>query len=388
MVALLAMNCENRDSLERVTEQITFPSDRYSSLPHLVNGADGRLYLSWVEQSADSAFFRYSEWQSDAWSSPEDIAWGADWFVNWADYPQMTTNFKGEMLAYVLAKSGEDTYAYDVMLTNPDWATSVKLHHDNTQTEHGFATMLPLNDGYFQVAWLDGRETVDGGPMTLRTALVDSEGDAFDQRVLDDRVCDCCQTSGATTDRGYVYVYRDRSENEVRDIAIVRGAGTMATRPQIVYEDNWQIEGCPVNGPEVDAIGNNLAVAWFTAAKDQPKVSVIFSEDGGAIFGDRIVLDDEKPLGRVDLEMLDAESAVVSWLGREKGEVVVKARWANKYGLLGKTVIVAASDEARDSGFPQMEQFGEAMYFAWTSNAEDFSTIRTARIQLSLFSGN
>ena len=55
------------------------------------------------------------------------------------------------------------------------------------------------------------------GNMTIRTAFVaDSIGPGVP---LDDRVCECCSTSAAMTANGPVIVYRDRSADEVRDIA-------------------------------------------------------------------------------------------------------------------------------------------------------------------------
>jgi hypothetical protein len=40
------------------------------------------------------------------------------------------------------------------------------------------------------------------------------------EALLDGRVCECCQTSSASTPDGMAVVYRDRSEKEVRDISI------------------------------------------------------------------------------------------------------------------------------------------------------------------------
>ena len=47
---------------------------------------------------------------------------------------------------------------------------------------------------------------------------------------------------------GPVVVYRDRSEQEIRDISIVRLHDGKWSQPSSVFEDNWKINGCPVNG--------------------------------------------------------------------------------------------------------------------------------------------
>ncbi len=58
--------------------------------------------------------------------------------------------------------------------------------------------------------------------MTIRGAIIDKQGNKSGEWELDNRVCDCCQTSTAITANGPIVVYRDRSDEEIRDISIVR----------------------------------------------------------------------------------------------------------------------------------------------------------------------
>jgi hypothetical protein len=236
--------------------------------------------------------------------------------------------------------------------------------------------MLPQSDNSFQLAWLDGRNTFSegqehSGAMTLRSAILDVNGALSEELELDDRVCDCCQTGGAITDNGPILVYRDRSESEERDIAIVRLVNGSWTAPKTIYEDHWEIVGCPVNGPRAYAIGNNLAVAWFSAAGNKPQVKIIFSKDGGEHFSKALTIDDQYPLGRVDVVLLDKDRAMVSWLGKEGTQSLIKARVAHRSGLLESPIVIAESDEARGSGFPQMAIYHEQVYFAWSQLLEN-----------------
>ena len=73
-------------------------------------------------------------------------------------------------------------------------------HRDNTQTEHGFVSLIPLSDGRLGAVWLDGRnmknmkETEEHAPasesMTLRYAAIDADGKLSDETQLDERVCE------------------------------------------------------------------------------------------------------------------------------------------------------------------------------------------------------
>jgi hypothetical protein len=212
--------------------------------------------------------------------------------------------------------------------------------------------------------------------MTIRGAIVDKAGKKSSEWELDNRVCDCCQTSAAITTNGPVVVYRDRSNNEVRDISIVRLVNGEWTEPKTIFADNWKIEGCPVNGPRIVAEGNNLAVAWFSSPEKNAQVNVAFSKDGGATFSNPVRVDEGKALGRVDIVLMDEETAMVCWM---EG-LVIKATRVYNTGKKEPSMIIASSSESRSSGFPQMTKSGNQIVFAWTD--EKTKTIRIAHLAL------
>ncbi|MEP1096034.1 MAG: hypothetical protein ABJG78_13050 [Cyclobacteriaceae bacterium] len=378
---LLACSRPTKEESKNVDlEKITIPIGDNASLPYLITGEDESLYFSWVEKK-DSGWveLKYSKMVDNVWSAPAVIARGNDWFVNWADYPMVAVDSDGNMLAHYLAKSASGTYAYDVNIVMKKagesvWSDAMIPHDDNTPTEHGFATMLPQGNGSFQISWLDGRNTGGGdheshgggGAMTIRTAVLDMDGNLTEENVLDQRVCDCCQTTGANTTNGPVVLYRDRSEMEIRDLSIVRKINQAWTKSVPVYQDNWNIAGCPVNGPRVDAAGNTLAVAWYSAANNQPEVKVAFSSNGGETFDQPIMIDQTSPLGRVDLAMINEQKAIVSWLTSENGKTVIKTQFVEANGALSEPMNIAETSESRGSGFPQLEKFGDEVYVAWT----------------------
>ena len=204
------------------------------------------------------------------------------------------------------------------------------------------------------------------GEMTLRYVKIKRDGTLTDEAVLDARVCECCQTSAAMTADGPVVVYRDRSENETRDISIVRLVNGQWSAPRTVVPDNWQINGCPVNGPSVAADGRRVAVAWFTAVNNQPRVKLAFSNDAGASFGAPITIDDGNPAGRVETLLLADGSALVCWLEKLPEGGAVRVRRVRPEGKLAAASTVAPSGSARSNGFPQMVRAGKLLVFAWT----------------------
>jgi hypothetical protein len=174
-----------------------------------------------------------------------------------------------------------------------------------------------------------------------------------------------------------VVVYRDRSDEEIRDMSIVRLVNNEWTSPQPIRNDEWKIAGCPVNGPRISSIENNVVVAWFTAASDSAKVNVAFSANSGETFDDPIRIDEGKTIGRVDIVLLNADKAVVSWM---EGSAI-KARIIHRNGEKDSPWEIANSSGARSSGFPQMTRARDQLLFAWTDDEE--KTIKTASMSIS-----
>ena len=85
--------------------------------PNLSVAPDGRVLLSWIERLGDGRHaLHFSVKQGDGWSAPRVIAEGADWFVNWADFPSIVALPDRSLAAHWLVKSAAATYAYDVRI--------------------------------------------------------------------------------------------------------------------------------------------------------------------------------------------------------------------------------------------------------------------------------
>lgn len=377
-----------------VIEKLDSPAKIGSAEPNLYRGADGRIYLTWIEQKGDKGHaLLFAVRNGSGWSEPKTIVEGENLFVNWADFPSMVVLPDGALVAHWLVKSTADAHAYDVNIARSTdngrtWSKPVVPHRDGTSTEHGFVSMFPRpnSNGRAAAIWLDGRNfkenSHDGhgssaNEMNLRYATIDAKGQVSEDVLLDSRVCDCCQTSAALTSEGAIVVYRDRSKKEIRDISVVRFRKGRWTEPRIVSPDGWEIHGCPVNGPSVSADGKRVAVAWFTAANETPRVKVVFSIDAGATFASPTMVDEGSPVGRVDVLMLADGSAIVSWLERTAKGGEVKVRRVRPDGSREEATTVAESSAARSSGFPQMARSGDEITFAWTDPGTP-SKVRTA----------
>jgi hypothetical protein len=397
VVVILIMSCsDNKNGSQKLSSilpnvtALNSPAGDSCAEPYLFTDKNGTLYLSWIEKRNKESKLCYSVLVNDIWSDPVVIAAGNNWFVNWADYPVVSSDGSQHLIAHFLEKSDTAKFAYDIKVTSSidggkTWSNPKTLHDDAKKAEHGFVSIIPFNDQFF-ITWLDGRKTASeeghgghsghGGEMTLRAAFMDKNGNKTNEWELDDKICDCCQTTAAITNEGPVVVYRDRSDEEIRDMSIVRFINGSWTKPKRIHEDNWQIKACPVNGPRVDAINNDLAIAWFSMKDKKGEVKIIFSNNGGETFSKAIHVDEGKAIGRVDVAMLDSSSAVVSWL---EGSSIKFAK-IHSSGTKEPSINVAPISEKRSSGFPQMSLSGNKLFFAWTDDVA--KTIRVGVITL------
>ena len=356
---------------------------------------DKDLFISWTEQVLDSNFLYVTKLEGDSWSNKKLITKGTDWFVNWADFPSISyNNLSNSIFSFHLQKSSEETFSYDVnyhINSKETWKDMNKIHDDNTFSEHGFVSSIPYKDG-FMVSWLDGRNTYGvgdhghaKGAMTIRSAVLDFNGNIVSQNVIDEMVCECCQTSMAISGDIPIVVYRNRSDSEIRDIYYSRYIDSNWSDPKPVHDDGWEINGCPVNGPNVDSYGDNVVVSWFSASNGRPKVNLKFSTDNGRTFGDKILIDevDNSPLGRVDIELISETEAIISWLSTVDGKGKLLIRKIKTNGEIGLIKVVDEISTERSTGFPQIEEFNDDVYISWTDNSESGKKVRVTKIPLS-----
>lgn len=367
-------------------EDFSSPSMNNGAQPYLLGSGEG-LFMSWQESSDSEHFLKYSRLSGEGWSDPVELASGSNWFINWADFPSLSINSDGGILSHYLPKSGESTYAYDINVVMGNDGKSFKLHDDTTQTEHGFVSSTALKDNKFLITWLDGRNTTmddhhHGGAMNLRAAILNSSGEKENEWLLDEKVCDCCQTSTTLTASGPFVVYRDRSDEEIRDIAFTRYIDGAWTAPEKIADDQWQINGCPVNGPQVTSSGKNVAVAWYSGKDGSPGVYLATSNDGGNSFSPPLVVDNESTIGRVDAVIDEDENIWVSYVSTDNKDAFLKVTQFSKNGEVLNESSIASLETSRKSGFPQMELFKKNLYFAWT-NEEDPEGISIKRLTIN-----
>lgn len=367
-------------ALALAPDTVEFAGPPGSGKPSLAVGRDGRVILTWLEPTtAERYALRYAVRTSGRWSAPATIRESDRFFVNWADFPSLVETRDGQWVAHWLEKTAAKPYAYHVMLMvsrdqGRSWGKPFPAHRDQSDTEHGFVSMVPHPEGGADISWLDGRNMggKSRGDMTVRTTRLRADGTLGEERELDARSCECCQTRIARTSTGLVAAWRDRSATEVRDIAVSWERDSRWSTPTVPVADGWEHRACPVNGPALVADGQRVSLVWYTGVNDQPRVYLAQSTDGGRTFGARARVDEGATLGRVDAVSLGGGRTLIAYLESLSNERAAwRIRVAGADGRLSTPRTVTTVGRARLSGFPRMAWTGrEALVAVTASGAE------------------
>ena len=278
------------------------PEGADASEPAIAAGADGRVFVAYVQKSGEAgdlyvraferAAGRLSEpvrvnptpGQAKTWyGDPPTIAIGAggEVYVGWtAKYPG---GARGTILYMSVSRDGGKTFG-----------EPVQVNDDAEPASHGMHSMAIAKDGRIYFAWLDERylrksppaaHAGQGSSPHPAEAEVEPNAELYfaestdgmkfsSNRKLAGDVCPCCKTSTAISDQGQVAIgYRKVFDGEFRHIAVtsLNGFGDAGSQPVQVSDDGWRINACPVSGPALRWVGDTLEIAWYSGGESGEK---------------------------------------------------------------------------------------------------------------------
>ena len=385
--AAIAVTVQAQGAAPFTIETLASPSGANAMSPQLT-ATNGRLVLSWLERGAQVTL-KFAERTPAGWSAARIVVSSPKLIANAADVPTVRLLPDGSFLAHWTEENGDDpeasTLRVSVSRDGHHWSAASTPYRDASESQHGFGSAFSLpgatggaarngsaNGGgpaISGIAWLDGRQE-DG--MAVRAAVFGADGKARAEAIVDDRVCECCPLATAQSADGPLVVFRNRSAAEVRDIYLSRFEGGRWTPASLVHKDDWTIKACPVNGPAITAAGNNVAVAWFTAAGGKGRTQVAFSPDAGRTFAPPIRVDDQESLGRVSVDWLDDSTAAVGWIEFANNRSLFQVRRVAKDGTRSAAVTVAESGRSQ---YPRLAHTAAEVVFAWTENTRGTTVV-------------
>lgn len=361
--------------------ELESPAGPGSGSVRLDTGADQVVRMTWIESQAGRSVLRMAVVGEAGFEPAVDIAGGEDWFVNWADTPAATAMADGTLIAGWLVKCKDATsgHHYEIQFSvssdaGQSWSKPKRLHKDPKPAEHGFLSFA-ATPGEFHAVWLNGPSEGQQIPTALHSRTIGRDGSLGPEQVIDERVCDCCSTAMAFGGSKIWAVYRDRTDEEVRDIRVVRRTSAGWERDHDVHNDRWKIAGCPVNGPTLLTGRRQVVVAWFTGA--EPASVLLAHTVKETLFSQPVRLDLGNPEGRVELCWSKGGDVYACWLENNRDSASWMLRSVSRNGIMTLPQELARVPAGRESGFAHIERVGSKLVFAY----QDGDRIRVLLVQ-------
>jgi hypothetical protein len=273
----------------------------------------------------------------------------------------------------------------------------------------GWQSLAAGAGGVVHAAWLDHRELAeseskraphqhaghgasaspadltDGVAMAARSKLyITTLGSA--PMAITGGVCYCCKTALVTGRSGEVFAaWRHVYDGNIRDIAFAssRDGGKTFTAPIRVSEDQWQLNGCPDDGPAmaIDA-SDRVHVVWPTifTERGEPTLALYYSMSAdGKRFSPRMRLPTEGVAHHPQAAVANDGSLVVVWDETiDRSRRIVMALGSAGDG--GAVRFERLTVEQGESGvYPAVVPVGAGALVAWTSGPAPASVIRVVR---------
>lgn len=269
------------------------------SMPFLAKTPQGDILLTWMEKddAGKSAFcLAFSKDNGKTFEDKKIIYSGMGVSSSRLMRAKLLTKKDGSLVAVfsnrpetstpgVGRRAAEIVYCVSKDKGNT-WTSPQPVDTDPTKgIMRGFFDAVLMANDEVAVAYLkDVKNSTKHEERDLRLAIT-KNGIFQDEKLIDPVVCDCCNISMLLDANGALNIYyRDNNDN-IRDIAKIASTDNAQTfsKPQILYNDNWQINGCPHNGATASIFGKSSLIAWFSGTTNQPGIRLV-TQEGKQLF--------------------------------------------------------------------------------------------------------
>lgn len=342
-----------------------------------LSSTENTLLLSWVETSSSIKQLKYSMYDNKQWSEAKTAAFGANWFINYADFAKVEAVDDQHFIASWLEQTSRVSTQYQFKIkqsfdAGKTWlATTSPLAINDG--ERGFISAVKVDDNVI-FTWI----SQVGDAYQIHSSMLNANNQWSDTLVVDNASCSCCHTDMAAQGNRALTVYRDRTKNEIRDIAISSFQHKKWQAPKVIHHDGWEINGCPVNGPSISANDDSLAIIWYTFAKNIPQVKLLTQLNSSL---NKVTVLDEKGIGYVDSAMVNYVTVILSWLALTDELSLNMQTVSLLNGSLGAKMSFKINQETL--GFPSITVFDEQLFVA---NESDRTGIQIQNFELNKFS--
>ena len=274
-------------------------------------------------------------------------------------------------------------------------------HDPSLSGARGWEAVTLGPKGFVHALWLDGREANEKiaamshqgmphkgqPPQEIYHGTLGADGRMIETRIAED-VCFCCKTAVAVDSRGGVYAaWRHVFPGSMRDIAFAKSNdGGRQFSPLVrVSQDNWQLNGCPEDGPSlaVDPSGT-IHIAWATVVNEGEPIKALFyaTSRDGKVFSPRARIRTAENItpGHPQLGLASNGGAVIVFDEAVGGNRRVSLARVSSKGEIQAPEVLSADETA---SHPVIAPTSAGSFVvAWTSRGSSPSNSSTIRVRL------
>lgn len=287
---LILMGCNSRENpstneLQEILTLESAPEIEAESI-FLTQDSQNQPVAVWAEKAKNSEqiLVFYSRWDGQEFGNPQRIPLKENPKVHSESIPKLLFKPNGDLLLFYEIKIPDLTndrvsqVKYQVSRDEgKTWSAPLRVHSDNSPGKgHSFFDVALLPDGEIGAVWLD-TALIEGGRSVL-FSKTNSKNQFGKESVVDSLACQCCRTALYADPSGLIsVVYRDILPGSIRDISLAtsRNGGATFTNSISFSFDQWNLDGCPHNGPDVVSDGEKIYTTWYTGASQN---GVYFAE--------------------------------------------------------------------------------------------------------------
>lgn len=311
-----------------------------------------KVYASWIENSNEGEqILQYAERKNKAWTRPKTIAIGDQkWFINDLETPQVVQFPKSpkNLLASWLENSNpQNVYDHHLTLSQSknsgkQWSPTFRPYTSEVPAYYGFLKFAPTADDQLLTVWMDGRDTKRQlknteryfpklkGKMRLYATSINKKGKRSPEQLLTEDLKALCPFELQTNAEGNILLaYRNQQNN----IVVQQQQNNKWSVAKEIHQDQWDAN-VSTEGPIMDIIGEQVAIAWYTELADQAQLQVAMSNNNGNDFVLLNSPDLPDLIGQMDLVWLNPNTLGLTWLEKQGQQTLLKWGYLDLRGNL------------------------------------------------------
>lgn len=359
----------------------------------------GRIWSTWSHQKY--LYLNYSDDLGRSYSAPMLVNQIAEKIsTRGENRPKIGVDGHGNVyLSWVTPLSKRFTanvrFSY-FSVNSQQFSAPITINNDNLLTGHSFNEMVVTQDGDVYISWLDGRAKVAAAKKGIR--LRNSElylahanfvrgKTEFDNNFLAKGTCVCCRLAMDLDEQELpMLMWRHVFGDNYRD----HGFLTMKNQKQAnemkrVSFENWQVDGCPHQGPSIarETKGKNINrvhMAWFNNAPNASGLFYGYSDDNGNSmskvnhFAQKNFNPEHPHLSQNQKAKKDTERLGLVWREFNGKTFQVKYQSSRNGDHWSKPRVIASAEQGVD--YPYILQHPSGNYLHWHISGQALELIK------------